>query len=228
SDSEVVSGKNSTAISVCAKNGKNSSTPLFSLKNTCLSKTRVSLFNHHWGFINPFWGTHNGVLCVFDYEGNNLMLCNPSMYKFLRVPIPKYMDRGCERINVDDSSFAFWIDPSTIEFKLFIFTPILNADVTELLDVVAVLYSSTRRDWRLIPPPSLQVVESRHPVMVQGVAHWIAYLNIKWNCHHTVKASTKLRCLLARIVSGILYFVIGKVISRLLVIINILIGTPCA
>ncbi|KAL8140695.1 hypothetical protein V2J09_006716, partial [Rumex salicifolius] len=113
-----------------------------------------------------YWGTHNG---------NNLMLGNPSINKFLRVPIPKYKDRGCERINVH-SGFGFWIDPSTKDFKIFIFTPIVDPDEMEQVDVVAVLYSSTRHDWRrLIPPPWLKYVDVRPPVMVQGVAHWRAF-----------------------------------------------------
>lgn len=121
-------------------------------------------------FYNVFEiGSVHGVICFYD-NSNNLLLFNPSIRKFLRLPFPK--KTNCSMYN-DSKYCCFWIDPSNYEFKVVLFR--FEAELGKL-------YASSKQQW--VDFAIGENIGGFHPmndsstVLIDCVAHWIA-----WTCN---------------------------------------------
>lgn len=129
-------------------------------------------------------GTLHGVICLHDIC-LGFALWNPSIHKVLYRPFPKI--RGVEwPVRVSYGCHAFWIDPSSKEFKFLAFNAVVwdsnvddddeeeDEDVEEKED--RILFSSTEMAWRLYRPGVVlcwEPIGETPALMIKGIAYWV-------------------------------------------------------
>ncbi|KAL8140707.1 hypothetical protein V2J09_006728 [Rumex salicifolius] len=117
------------------------------------------------------FGTLHGVICLFDYC-NTLHLWNPSVGKLSTLPLPgyKYLEFSYSG-DITQTCYAFWISPSTKEFKVLFFDFYWEDNDERVLD--GILYSSIRHDWREIPVGEIwNSCQNGPPLIIGDMAYW--------------------------------------------------------
>ncbi|KAL8138795.1 hypothetical protein V2J09_004796 [Rumex salicifolius] len=128
---------------------------------------------------NPFGescilGTLHGVVCLYD-NTTGLHLWNPSTHQSFVPPLPQITNFTCSS-NDHYYICAFWIDPSTRDFKVIVcHSPDMD------IQLEAVLYNSVEGRWMVLPVerqiPNFWFVRkgnSANPaLMIGAMAYWI-------------------------------------------------------
>ncbi|OMO64838.1 hypothetical protein COLO4_31811 [Corchorus olitorius] len=120
-----------------------------------------------------FVGSCNGLHCLREYPNPNsfeyeLIIWNPIIEKYIRLPTPNYRDHASAP-SEKDFSIGFGYDSVRDDYKVLRIT-------RELENGISVdLYSLKKNQWQTIAPPDfVRNPNERAMVLVNGVVHWVA------------------------------------------------------
>ncbi|GMY10223.1 F-box/kelch-repeat protein At3g23880-like [Fagus crenata] len=128
-------------------------------------------------------GSYNGILCLTNDDPDSedldfFVLCNPSIPKAIRLPLPniRFDSHGLEELDV---SRGFGYDPTTRDYKVVRIAYLETESKTVPVPTLVEIYTLSTGAWRYVNPPGPPglIHDGTETVFLKGAVHWFGHID---------------------------------------------------